>query len=314
MFSLVIPVYRNAANVDSLLEALRALRQQIEEELEVIFVVDGSPDDSYLRLKTSLPAQPFRSRLIALTRNFGAFSAIRAGIAVARGDRFGVMAADLQEPPELIVKFSKLLRDDQADVVVGQRVGRADPFHTRLPSALFWGLYRRLVQPEIPAGGVDVFGGNRKVRRQIRAMQEGHSSLVGLLFWIGFRRIAVPYERRARQHGKSAWSLTKKLRYLADSLFAFTDLPIRVLLGVGALGLLTGVGLGLTVLVSKLFFSIPVPGYAATVVTIVFFGGLNCFGLGVLGGYVWRTYENSKRRPNYIVMSREDFGDGQSDS
>jgi glycosyltransferase involved in cell wall biosynthesis len=308
MLSLVIPVYRNASNIGPLLEALRTLPGQLaDKELEVVFVVDGSPDDSWHQLRNLLPQERFRSQLICLSRNFGAFAAIRAGIAAARGERFAVMAADLQEPVELVVNFDRVLAADEADIVIGQRTARADPLFSRIGSRLFWGVYRRVVQKGIPSGGVDVFGGNRKVRRQILALRETNSSLVGLLFWIGFRRAMVPYQRRARARGRSAWSLAKKLRYLSDSLFAFTDLPIRVLLAAGVLGILTSVLFGSLVVISKLFLSIPVPGYAATATLIVFFGGLNCFGLGVLGGYLWRTFENSKGRPNYVVLSREEF-------
>jgi polyisoprenyl-phosphate glycosyltransferase len=314
MLSLVIPVYQNASNVGPLLDALRTLPGQLSaQRLEVVFVVDGSPDDSYARLRQALPAEKFSSQLVCLARNFGAFAAIRAGIAAARGERFAVMAADLQEPLELIVAFDRILANDEADVVVGQRTGRADPGFAKLASHLFWGVYRRLIQREIPSGGVDIFGGNRKVRRQLLALRETNSSLVGLLFWIGFRRAMVPYQRRAREHGRSAWSLRKRLRYLSDSVFAFTDLPVRLLLAIGILGVVTSVLFGGLVILSKLFYSIPVPGYAATATLIVFFGGLNCLGLGVLGSYLWRTFENSKRRPNYIVLSREEFPHGQSE-
>ena len=315
MLSLIVPIYKSASNIGPLLEALRTLPALLaDKELQVVFVVDGSPDDSYLQLRDQLPRQPFCSRLVNLSRNFGAFSAIRAGIAAAQGERFAVMAADLQEPIELVADFDRVLYADEADVVIGQRTARADPLFSRMASQLFWGVYRRFIQKGIPAGGVDVFGGNSKVRRQLLALRETNSSLVGLLFWIGFRRAFIPYQRRAREHGKSSWSFAKKLRYLSDSFFAFTDLPIRLLLGAGVLGLVASVLLGVTVLVSKLFFSLAVPGYAAMATLILFFGGLNCFGIGVLGGYLWRTFENSKGRPNYVVLSREDFKNGKQES
>lgn len=316
MLSLVIPIYKNSPNIGPLFEALRTLPARLsDKQLEVVFVVDGSPDDSYLQIRDRLRQadlqSSFRAQVLCLSRNFGAFAAIRAGIAAAQGSHFAVMAADLQEPIDLVVAFDKALAADEADVVVGQRVGRADPLGSRLASNLFWGTYRRIVQREIPSGGVDVFGGNQKVQRQIVALQESNSSLVGLLFWIGFRRLLVPYQRQVREHGKSSWSLKKKLRYLSDSVFAFTDLPIRFLLAVGVLGLVTSVIIGAAVLISKLLFLIPVPGYAATATLIVFFGALNCFGFGVLGGYLWRTFENSKGRPNYIVLSQEEFHSGK---
>ena len=307
MISLVIPVYRNAENISALLAALTDLDRQLAGALEVVFVVDGSPDDSYARLAAALPTHAFRSQLLHLSRNFGSFAAIRAGLQAARGERFAVMAADLQEPPELVQTFDKQLRSGTCDVVIGMRTTRADPALTRAGSAAFWFAYRRWVQPEIPAGGVDVFGCTRQVRDEILKLEESHSSLVGLLLWVGFRREVVPYHRRARASGRSAWTFAKKVRYLSDSVFNFTDLPVKLLFRIGVVGTIASVLGAAIVIVAKLTSRIPVPGYAATVSTIVFFGALNCMGLGIIGGYVYRTLENTKGRPNFLVASRASF-------
>jgi glycosyltransferase involved in cell wall biosynthesis len=307
MFSLIIPVYKNAENIPSLFEALVGLSTKLPSALEVVFVVDGSPDESYLRLRERLPTPSFQSQLLALSRNFGSFSATRAGLATARGERIAVMAADLQEPPELMVDFDRILSTGDVDIVVGQRASRSDPLLSRLFSSLFWFAYRRWVQRDVPAGGVDVFGCTDAVRRELVRLEETNSSLVGLLFWVGFRRALVPYTRRSRAIGRSAWTLSKKVRYLSDSMFAFSDLPIRLLLVIGALGVFISISYATVVLVAKAFFSIAVPGYAATAALISFFGGLNCLGTGFLGGYLWRTFENSKRRPNYVIRSKEVF-------
>jgi len=308
MRSIVIPVYRNAANVEALVDTLVALDRDFGGGTEAVFVVDGSPDDSYLRLRSLLPASGLEAQLLLLSRNFGSFSAIRAGLAAARGDSFAVMAADQQEPPELIESFFEVLGSGEYDVVVGRRRGRGDPLPGRLLSSAFWALYRRFVQPEVPLGGVDVFALNRRARDQIVELREHNSSIVGLLFWIGFRRAEIPYQRRARTAGKSAWTLKKRTAYLMDSVFSFSDLPIKVLFRIGVLGLLFSLGFGALVLGARLFGLIGVPGYAATVLLVTFFGALNCFGLGIIGGYIWRTFENTKGRPNYIVASHVTFG------
>ncbi len=310
MISLIIPVYRNSENIEPLLTALQDLQSRMKDRLEVVFVVDGSPDDSCLRLSAGLPQSGLRAQLLNLSRNFGSFSAIRAGLEAARGDRFAVMAADLQEPPELVLEFDRILSENLADVVIGQRVGRKDPLFTRLGASLFWRFYRRFIQPEIPVGGVDIFGCRENVRVQLLKLQEINSSLVGLLFWVGFRRMTVPYERRKREHGESAWTLQKKLRYLLDSVYSFSDLPIRFLLRTGVAGLSLSFVLTVVVLAAKLLGGIPVPGYAATLLTITVFGALNCFGLGVIGNYVYRTFENTKQRPNFIVSSKDFFEHG----
>lgn len=301
--TLVIPVYRNEGSIPDLLAALEGLAKQVPG-LEVVFVVDGSPDRCLALLQERLPACGFASQLIALSRNFGAFCAVHAGLAAGTGERFAVMAADLQEPPELVAGFFAALAGGEADVVVGQRTSRADPLPSRAASALFWALYRRLVQAEIPPGGVDVFGCTRKVRDVIIAFSEANTSLIGLLFWAGFRRKVVPYARRPRLHGTSAWSLRRKLKYLTDSAFAFTDLPIRLLQGLGAAGVVFALGLGLTVLCARLAGAIEVPGYTTLLLVVLLTGATNLLGLGIVGGYVWRAFENTKRRPLYVEMSR----------
>lgn len=307
MISLVIPVYKNSGNIPPLVAALEQLDANLGGELEAVFVVDGSPDDSYLKLSQALPRAKFRSQLLSLSRNFGSFAAIRAGLEAGKGERFAVMAADLQEPPELILEFDRVLRTGDIDVTVGTRIGRNDPLVSRTFSALFWGMYRRYIQPEIPEGGVDIFGCLPHVRDQIVRLRENNSSLVGLLFWVGFRRALVPYERREREIGKSAWTFQKKLRYMLDSIYSFTDLPVRILTRIGVVGLFASLLLALIVVFAKLSGTIPVPGYAATMLVVTFFGALNCFGLGVIGNYVWRSFENTKFRPNFIVASHDVF-------
>ncbi len=312
--SVVVPVYRNLESLPELLDQLEALDRQLGRRLEVVFVVDGSPDDSLAWLREHLPRRPLRSMLIGLSRNFGSFAAIRAGMAEASGPHYAVMAADLQDPPDVVRAFFEVLDRDEADVVVGERVGRADPWASRVASDLFWRAYRWLVQPAIPVGGVDLFGCNRRFRDNLIALDELNSSLVGLVYWLGFRRAGVRYERRRRPYGKSAWSWRRKLRYLADSVFAFSDLPIRLLLGAGALGLAASIVLGAVVLVARFAGGIDVPGYAATMLVIVFFGALNMVGFGILGAYTWRAFENTKRRPGFVIASRSRFPAAREDA
>jgi hypothetical protein len=192
-------------------------------------------------------------------------------------------------------------------VVVGSRRGRSDPLATRLASALFWRLYRAVVIPEIPKGGVDVFGCNQRFRDELLRLEESHSSLVGLLFWLGFRRKEIAYDRRKRMQGRSAWTFRRRLKYLFDSVFSFTDLPIRLLTAFGLIGLLTSILFGSVVLALRLLGVIDVPGYAATVLIVLFFGGLNALGLGIVGSYAWRGFENTKRRPLALVLEHEAF-------
>jgi glycosyltransferase involved in cell wall biosynthesis len=308
LLTLVIPVYRNEASLPDLLTAVEQLSQQLAGRMETVFVVDGSPDRCYEILRDELPRKPMRSKLVLLSRNFGSFPAIRTGLMHGDGDRFAVMAADLQEPPGLVLQMEQVLRSGEADVVVGVREARHDPFLSRWPAKVFWALYRRYVVPEMPPGGVDVFGCNLAFRDTLLQLQESHSSLVAQIFWLGFRRKTLPYVRQARAHGTSAWTLRKKVAYLMDSVFAFTDLPVRVLMRTGAFGAVVAAFFGLVVAVARLTGSISVPGYAMTAILIVFFSALNLLSLGIVGSYAWRAYENTKARPLSVALRVESFG------
>lgn len=300
MLSLIIPVYGNEGSLAELLLAVTQLNESLSGEFETVFVVDASPDNCYMLLRKQLPQQNFRSQLVLLSRNFGSFAAIRMGLQFAKGQRFAVMAADLQEPPELVLQMDAILRRDEADVVVGVREGRSDPLVSRLMSGTFWWLYRKYVMADIPPGGVDMFGCNRDFRDTLLTLEEQHSSLIGQLFWVGYRRSVVGYTRLERQHGKSGWTFKKKWKYLMDSVFSFTDLPIKLLIRIGAVGTAFVATLGLVVVLAHLRGLIAVPGYAMTILTIALLGSMNLLGLGIVGVYAWRTYENTKQRPNAI--------------
>ncbi len=305
MLSIVVPLYRSEENLPDLFRELGRIAAGAPGEVELVFVNDGSPDRSAEIVAAELDRLPAPAQLVRLSRNFGAFSAIAAGLKHARGDYFAVIAADLQEPPELTLRFWEEMKSGRAEVVFGVRENRNDPALSMLASSIFWYWYRRLVNPEIPEGGVDVFGCNRQVRDQICAMKEVETSLVGLLFWVGFRRGFVGYERRERTKGKSAWTLRKKLNYLVNSVFNFTDLPLRLLMSAGLLGIVFSLVAGATVLWAKLSGNIMLPGYTATVLTIIFFGALTALGLGIVGQYLWLTLQNARQRPLYIVANQQ---------
>lgn len=307
-YSLIIPVYRNEETLDALLAALGLLAAELDNSLEVVFVVDGSPDRSFPILHERLPCAGFPSQLISLSRNFGSFAAIRMGLEAARGPFFAVLAADLQEPPELIVSFFRCLESEPVDIAIGTRESRGDPLMQSLSASLFWSLYRRFVQPEVPPGGVDVFGCNQRVRDALLRLRESNSTLIGLLFWLGFRRKAIPYARRPRAAGRSAWSFRRKLRYLMDSCFALTDLPVTVIMTVGLVGSVASVLLGIVVFVAWLVGAITVPGYTPVILVMLTFFTSTMLALGVMGGYVWRTFENTKGRPPYLPMTHDRYG------
>lgn len=219
-----------------------------------------------------------------------------------------VMAADLQEPPELILQFFEVLDAGRADIVFGVRGSRSDPWLSEVASNIFWYIYRKLVIKDMPRGGVDMFACTREVCGHLLQLQGLDSNLIALLFWLGYRREYIVYQRQPRLEGKSAWTFCKKLRYCLNSVFNFTDLPILVLLYSGAIALLLAVSGSILVIAAKLHGDIQVPGYTPVVLATLFFGALTSLGFGVVGQYLWLALQNSRRRPNYIIESAEDHG------
>lgn len=312
-YSVVIPVYRNAGSLPQVVARLMELASSRDGAIEAVFVVDGSPDDSLEVLKRQLALAPLSAQLVSLSRNFGSFSAIRTGLAIARGQFIGVMAADLQEPMDVLTSFFDLLERGECDIVLGERVGRTDPPFSNVTARAYWRAYRRFVNREIPEGGVDVFGCTREVAQELSAMREVHTSLIGLLYWVGFRRKYVQYRRVARTAGESAWTFRRKIRYLLDSIYAFTDLPITVLQMAGVIGTGASLLIGLIVLIGWLIGAVKQPGYAPLMIVILASTSAILLGLGIVGSYVWRAYENGKGRPVALIASHEYFeNEGQS--
>lgn len=300
-YSLILPIYKNEYNILPLLQELKALDSKLNYQCEFIFVIDGSPDKSEEIILEHCNDYVSASQVISLSKNYGSFTAIRAGMSESKGDFLAVMAADLQEPPELIIELFDMLSSGGADVCFGERKSRNDPFIKKLLSNVFWGLYSRLVIPEIPSGGVDIFACTKKVTESILQIEERNSSLIAQLFWVGYKRAYIPYDRRERDIGESAWSFKKRIRYMLDSIFSYTDIPIVLLLGLGAIGLCLSLTYVFIVSISYSLGFISQPGFASQTILITIFGSSILLAQGVLGCYIWRILENSKRRPLYFI-------------
>lgn len=302
--SLVIPVFRNEDSISDLFRDLEFLNENLQGELEVVFVVDGSPDASLREIQQKIDEISFAVQVIEHSRNFGAFAAIATGLRYARGGYIAVMAADRQEPIALISAFFEKLRTDEIEIVIGARKSRSDPALSQMSSKLFWWGYRKFVQPSLPRGGVDVFGCSARVAKLLADLPETNSSLVALLYWVGFERVEVYYDRKKREKGSSAWSVKSKLKYLGDSVYSFTKIPISLIIGVGLFGVLGSLALGTFVLLSWLAGTIQEPGYTTLVLVQLASTSAVLIAIGIVGTYVWRTFENSKMRPKSIVQKR----------
>jgi len=304
-YSVVVPIYGNRDSLPDLVDRLVLLNQSRGGGLEGVFVVDGSPDDSLEVLRRTLASGRLDAQVLTHSRNFGSFSAIRSGLAVARGEYIGVMAADLQEPAEVVAAFFDALEADECDIALGERIGRDDPAFSAAASRAYWRLYQRFVNRDIPTGGIDVFGCTRRIAERIVAFPEAHTSMIGLLYWLGYRRKHIQYRRQPRHSGRSAWTLRRKLLYLLDSIFAFTDLPIVLLQLIGFVGVLASFLIGLIVFVAWLTGHIQQPGYTPLMILLAGATSALLLALGVVGSYVWRDYENGKGRPLGLVATHE---------
>jgi glycosyltransferase involved in cell wall biosynthesis len=302
-----VPIYGNRDSVAALIDRLVALRDDLGGDLEGVFVVDGSPDDSLSILRGLLASGVLEAQVLSHSRNFGSASAVRSGLAVARGDFIAVMAADLQEPAEVVQSFFELLREDECDIALGERIGRDDPASSAAMANLYWRFYQRFINREIPTGGVDVFGCTRAIAQRIVAFPETHTSLIALLYWLGYRRRYVQYHRQARHSGSSGYTFRRRFRLLYDSIYAFTDLPIILLQVIGFFGMVLSILIAIGVFVAWLVGAVRQPGYTPLMIAIAGSTSVLLLGLGVVGSYVWRTYENSKSRPLELVATHEYF-------
>jgi glycosyltransferase involved in cell wall biosynthesis len=299
--SIIIPVYYNELNLPDTFEELLNLGKKLDQHnLEIVFVDDGSGDRSFEVLLSFQQSHPEIAKVVKLTRNFGSMSAIQAGFSIATGDCVGVIAADLQDPPEL---FLEMLEHWQNGIkaVFAVRRDREESFLQKLFSNSFYFLMKKLAIPNYPPGGFDFLLIDRQIVDEINKMQEKNTNIFSLVFWLGFPHVLVPYVRKKREKGKSRWTLSKKIKLFIDSFVAFSFVPIRFLSFAGIIVALLSFVYGFFVFMAWLNFGVEVKGYVPTMLILSFASGLQMTMLGVLGEYLWRTLDEIRHRPPYVI-------------
>jgi polyisoprenyl-phosphate glycosyltransferase len=302
LVSIVVPVYHNARSLPELTSRLASLAERnADDSFEFIFVDDGSRDDSFEVLQQLL-ADDDRIRIVRLSRNFGSTPAIIAGLNAASGDAVAAIAADLQDSPELIHDMLARWREGNK-VVLAVRDGRDDPGLTSLLSSIFYRLFRRFAIASMPPGGFDFFLIDRQVCDLICRIGETNTYVMGLILWLGFRPVELPYHRgpRLARFGRSMWSLSRRVKYFIDSFVAFTYFPIRVASVLGLALSLLGLLYALLVVALRLFKGYQPEGWASLMVVVLVVSGVQLFIMGILGEYLWRTLDVARRRPQFIV-------------
>jgi len=300
--SIVIPVYFNELNLPHLFPRLISVANQASDyQFEFLFVDDGSWDSSYALLR-EFAEKDNRAAVIKLSRNFGSLGAILAGLKYSTGDCAAIISADLQDPPELIVQMIEKWEMENK-VVMAVREQREDSFFTKVCARIYYYLMRRFVLHDMPIGGFDFVLIDRKVIDILTTIKEKNTSLMGLILWSGFKRSILYYTRREREHGKSMWTLSKKIKYFIDSFVAFSYAPIRFLQFTGISLALAGFIYAVFIAIRRIMYGFPIPGISALIVINLVIGGVQLIMLGILGEYLWRNTDETKNRPVFIVES-----------
>lgn len=299
--SIVIPVYFNESNLPDTVPQLLSLQEKLAGySLELVFVDDGSGDRSLDVLRDYQSQSPERIKVVKLTRNFGSMSAIQAGFTVATGDCVGMISADLQDPPEIFLDMVSHW-EKGSKAVFAVRQDREEHLVQKMLSNTYYSLIRKFALADYPNGGFDFFLVDRQVFADLNRIQEKNTNIMTLVYWLGYKPVMIPYIRRQRAKGKSRWTLAKKVKLFIDTFVAFSFFPIRIL---SALGLLVAVGsfiYGGYVLFYWYFYGIEVKGYVPIIVALAFNSGLQMAMLGVLGEYLWRTLDEVRRRPQFVI-------------
>jgi dolichol-phosphate mannosyltransferase len=301
--SIIIPVYFNEGCLFQIMEAI--IKEVIEKNthlnFEVIFVDDGSGDNSLEELLTIQRENPKIVKVIKLTRNFGQVAALVAGFSHAKGKCVIVMSADGQDPIGLINDMIKAHFEEEYEVVLCMRRGRDESFYRRITSKLFYRIIKKLSFPEMPLGGFDyVLMGDRAFKVFLKNI-EAHPFFQGQVLWMGFRTKFIEYQRQQRITGISRWSFAKKLTYLIDGVLAYSFSPIRMSSFAGIILALLGFIYAGIIFFSRIVYGNPVKGWAPLMIIVLCIGGFQLLMIGIIGEYIWRTLAQTKNRDMYVI-------------
>lgn len=304
--SIVIPVYYNEINLFPLYQELkRTILFRSEFIYELIFIDDGSQDKSFDMLM-KLRKLDRQVKIIKLSKNFGSHVAILAGLAHCSGDCATVISADLQDSPNIIVKMYQRWRAGHK-VVLAVRADRQDSWLQARISNLYYRLMRKVALPNMPKGGFDCFLIDRAVIDIIKNIEEKNSTLMGQILWCGFKTDIIHYVRKKREIGRSRWTFSKKIKLFVDSFTAFSYLPIRLMSLLGISISLISFLFGIFVVINKIINGGDAIGWSSLMVAIAFLSGVQMTMLGIIGEYLWRNFDESKKRPIFIVEEKVGF-------
>jgi len=300
LLSVIVPAYNEQAVLPEFHRRLSAVLDTVPMATEIVYVNDGSQDDTLAELQR-LREQDAQVAVLDLSRNFGKEIALSAGLQHAAGDAVVVIDADLQDPPELIPEF---ITQWQAgyDVVYAQRTRReGETWIKKATASAFYRLMQRIGHVKLPQDTGDFRLLSRRAVEALNTLSEQHRFMKGLFAWIGFHQKAIPYERDARFAGDTKWNYWKLWNFAIEGITSFTIAPLKFATYLGLLTALAAFIFGIYTIVKTLIFGNPVPGYPSIIVIMLFLGGVQLMAIGVLGEYIGRIFTETKRRPLYFL-------------
>lgn len=299
VLSVVIPVFEEGENIPLLYSRLKAVLDAAEPDYEIVFVDDGSRDDSLNILHELVDSNP-RLTLVELARNFGHQVAVSAGLDHSRGRAVIIMDADLQDPPEVLPQFIDKWREGH-DVVYAIRERRKESWPMRVAYAIFYRTLQKVASIDIPLDAGDFCIMDRKVVDLLNGMPERNRFVRGIRSWVGLDQVGLAYERQARNSGKPKFTFSRLVYLALDGLVSFSYIPLRAISIVGFCVSLFSILLAIFYTIQKIFRDLNPPGFATTIVAILLLAGIQLLTMGVIGEYVGRIFEEVKRRPLYVV-------------
>jgi glycosyltransferase involved in cell wall biosynthesis len=305
MLSVVVPIYNEEPLLDELLKRTIQAIDSFIDDYEIIFVDDGSTDNSLQKL-LSFRKENLKLKILTLSRNFGHQAAFTAGLKYAKGDLVAMMDGDLQDPPELLADMNRMIRKEGYDVVNGRKTGRKGKKRRNFYTFLFHLLFRRMSDMEDIGNQGNFSMMTRDAADALLSMEEKIRYMPGLRSFIGFRQGNIGFVRDDRYEGNPKMSTGKLFSLALDAIYAFSRFPIRVCLYLGILGIIVFMAAGVYVLIAKIFH-FAVPGWSSTLLSIYFLGSIQLVFLGIIGEYIYRNYKESQKRPLYFVKK---FYDG----
>ena len=300
MISILCPCYNEEDVLNLFFEKISAVIAKIPEEFEFVFVNDGSCDKTFEILK-SQAQKDSRIKIIDLSRNFGKEAALTAAIDYCRGDAAIPIDVDLQDPPELIPQMIEKWHEGY-EVVLARRSDRSsDSYLKRTTAKIFYRLHNLISSPDIPENVGDFRLIDKNVIDVLKTMREFHRFMKGLFAWAGFKTFVIDYKRETRASGTTKFNGKKLWKLAVEGITSFSTVPLTLWLYLGSLISFSAFVYGLWIFIRTIIFGVDVPGYASLICLILFFGGLELLGIGILGEYVGRTYIETKQRPIYVV-------------